>query len=31
MYPNAENGNGGYDSLEPDQFEYAITAKEITG
>jgi transglutaminase-like putative cysteine protease len=30
MYPNAENANGRYDSLDPDQFKYAITAKEIT-
>jgi transglutaminase-like putative cysteine protease len=29
MYPNAENANGRYDSLEPDQFKYTITAKEI--
>ena len=30
MYPNAENANGRYDSLDPDQFKYTITAKEIT-
>lgn len=29
MYPNAENANGRYDSLEPDQFKYSITAREI--
>lgn len=29
MYPNAENANGRYDSLEPDQFKYTITAREI--
>lgn len=29
MYPNAENANGRYDSLEPDQFKYVIAAKEI--
>jgi transglutaminase-like putative cysteine protease len=29
MYPNAENANGRFDSLEPDQFKYVITAKEI--
>lgn len=31
MYPNAENANGRYDSLDPDQFKYTITAREITG
>ena len=30
MYPNAENANGRYDSLDPDQFKYTITAKEIS-
>jgi transglutaminase-like putative cysteine protease len=30
MYPNAENANGRYDPLDPDQFKYTITAKEIT-
>lgn len=29
MYPNAENANGRYDSLEPDQFKYQISAREI--
>ena len=29
MYPNAENASGRLDSLEPDQFKYQITAKEI--
>lgn len=29
MYPNAENAGGRLDSLEPDQFKYTITAKEI--
>jgi transglutaminase-like putative cysteine protease len=31
MYPQAENANGRYDSLEPDHFKYTITAREITG
>jgi transglutaminase-like putative cysteine protease len=30
MYPQAENGNGRYDSLDADRFRYTITAKEIT-
>lgn len=30
MYPMAENGNGRYDELEPDQFKYTITAREVT-
>ena len=29
MYPNAENAEGRFDSLEPDQFKYTITAREI--
>lgn len=29
MYPNAETAQGRLDSLEPDQFKYAITAREI--
>lgn len=29
MYPNGENAEGRFDSLEPDQFKYSITAKEI--
>jgi hypothetical protein len=29
MYPNAVNTNGRYDQLAPDNFRYAITAKEI--
>ncbi len=29
MYPQAENANGRYDSLDPDSFKYTITAKEI--
>jgi transglutaminase-like putative cysteine protease len=31
MYPQAENANGRYDSLDPDNFKYTITAREITG
>jgi len=31
MYPNAENANGRFDSLDPDNFKYTITAREITG
>jgi len=30
MYPQAENANGRYDALDPDNFKYAITAREIT-
>ncbi len=30
MYPQAENGKGRYDSLDPDNFKYTITAREIT-
>jgi transglutaminase-like putative cysteine protease len=30
MYPQAENTNGRYDSLDPDNFKYTITAIEIT-
>jgi transglutaminase-like putative cysteine protease len=30
MYPQAENGNGRYDSLDPDRFKYTISAREIT-
>lgn len=29
MYPNGENAEGMFDSLEPDQFKYAITAREV--
>ena len=29
MYPNGETAKGRLDSLEPDQFKYAITAREI--
>lgn len=29
MYPQAENANGRYDPLDPDNFKYTITAKEI--
>lgn len=29
MYPNAETAKGRLDSLEPDQFKYVITAREI--
>lgn len=31
MYPNAENAGGRFDQLDPDNFKYAITAKEIKG
>jgi transglutaminase-like putative cysteine protease len=30
MYPNAETAKGRLDSLEPDTFQYTITAREIT-
>lgn len=29
MYPQAENGNGRYDPLDPDRFRYTITSREI--
>ena len=29
MYPNAENASGRYDSLDPDNFKYTISAREI--
>jgi hypothetical protein len=29
MYPQAETSRGRLDSLEPDQFRYRITAREI--
>lgn len=29
MYPQAENANGRYDPLDPDNFKYTITSKEI--
>lgn len=29
MYPQAENANGRYDSLDPDHFRYTITAREL--
>ena len=29
MYPNGENAEGRFDELEPDQFKYSITAREI--
>lgn len=29
MYPQAENANGRYDALDPDNFRYTITAREI--
>ena len=29
MYPQAENDNGRYDSLDPDSFKYTITGREI--
>ncbi len=31
MYPQAENANARYDPLDPDNFKYTITAREITG
>ena len=30
MYPQAENANGRYDTLDPDNFKYTITARELT-
>ncbi len=30
MYPNAENAGGRFDSLDPDNFRYTITARETT-
>jgi hypothetical protein len=30
MYPNAENASGRFDELAPDNFRYAISAREIT-
>ena len=30
MYPQAENANGRYDPLDPDNFKYTITAKELS-
>jgi transglutaminase-like putative cysteine protease len=30
MYPQAENANGRYDALDPDNFKYTITAREVT-
>jgi len=29
MYPQAENANGRYDALDPEQFRYAISAREV--
>jgi hypothetical protein len=29
MYPQAENAQGRLDSLDPDNFKYRITAKEL--
>jgi hypothetical protein len=31
MYPQAETANGRLDSLDPDNFRYRITARELTG
>ena len=31
MYPNAENAGGRFDQLDPDNFKYTITAREIKG
>jgi transglutaminase-like putative cysteine protease len=30
MYPQAENANGRYDTLDPDTFKYVITSRELT-
>ena len=30
MYPHAENASGRFDALDPDNFKYTITAREIT-
>jgi len=30
MYPQAENAQGRMDSLDPDNFKYRISAREIT-
>jgi transglutaminase-like putative cysteine protease len=30
MYPQAENANGRYDTLDPDNFKYTITSRELT-
>jgi hypothetical protein len=30
MYPQAENENGRYDALDPDHFQYTITARELS-
>ena len=30
MYPTAENASGRFDSLDPDNFKYTISAREIT-
>ena len=29
MYPQAENGHGRYDALDPDRFKYTISAREV--
>ena len=29
MYPQAENANGRYDALDPDHFNYTISAHEV--
>ncbi|HET7755035.1 MAG TPA: transglutaminase family protein, partial [Anaeromyxobacteraceae bacterium] len=31
MYPQAETGDGRLDCLDPDDFQYAITSKEVVG
>jgi transglutaminase-like putative cysteine protease len=31
MYPQAENANGRYDTLDPDNFKYTITSREVVG
>jgi transglutaminase-like putative cysteine protease len=31
MYPQAETANGRLDSLDPDNFKYEITAREVSG
>ena len=30
MYPQAESAEGRYDALDPDNFKYTITARELT-
>jgi len=30
MYPQGENANGRFDSLDPDHFRYTISSREIS-